>query len=65
MERLLELVSHEAICINDPLSKAIWLVVAPTNILILVVAAATLLAVLRPSKRAAWLAIILVIGGRT
>jgi uncharacterized SAM-binding protein YcdF (DUF218 family) len=52
-----------------PVSKAIWLVVAPTNVLILITAAATLWAVLRLSKCAAWLAVIgacaLVIGGFT
>jgi uncharacterized SAM-binding protein YcdF (DUF218 family) len=39
-----------------PISKAIWLVAAPTNALILITAAATLWAVLRVSKWAAWLA---------
>jgi len=52
-----------------PISKAIWLVVAPTNILMLIVAAATLLTVLRLSNCAAWLAFIgtcaLVVGGFT
>ena len=50
-------------------SKAIWLIIAPTNALILITAAATLWAVLRLSKRAAWLAAggacALVIGGFT
>ena len=50
-------------------SKAIWLVAAPTNALILVTAAATLWAVFWVSKRAAWLAAIgacaLVIGAFT
>jgi uncharacterized SAM-binding protein YcdF (DUF218 family) len=52
-----------------PISKAIWLVVAPTNALILITAAATLWAPLRKSRRAAWLAVIgswaLVIGAFT
>jgi uncharacterized SAM-binding protein YcdF (DUF218 family) len=52
-----------------PISKAIWLIVAPTNALILITAAATIWAVLRVSKWAAWLAVIsacaLVIGGFT
>jgi uncharacterized SAM-binding protein YcdF (DUF218 family) len=52
-----------------PVSKAIWLIVAPTNALILITAAATLWAVLRLSKCAAWLsaasACALVIGGFT
>jgi hypothetical protein len=52
-----------------PVSKAIWVVVAPTNVLILITAAATLWAVLRVSKWAAWLAVTgacaLVIGGFT
>jgi uncharacterized SAM-binding protein YcdF (DUF218 family) len=51
------------------ISKAIWLVVAPTNALILITAAATLWAVLRVSKWAAWLAAAgacaLLIGGFT
>ena len=50
-------------------SKAIWLIAAPTNALILIAAAASLLAVLRPSKCAGWLAavgaIVLLIGGFT
>jgi len=52
-----------------PISKAIWLVVAPTNIVILIVVAATFFAVLRLSKCTAWLAFIgacaLLIGGFT
>ena len=40
------------------ISKAIWPVVAPTNALILITAAATIWAVLRVSKWAAWLAVI-------
>jgi uncharacterized SAM-binding protein YcdF (DUF218 family) len=52
-----------------PISKAIWLVVAPTNVLILITAAATLWAALRVSKWAVWLAAAgacaLVIGGFT
>jgi uncharacterized SAM-binding protein YcdF (DUF218 family) len=51
------------------ISKAIWLVVAPTNALILITAAATIWAALRVSKWAAWLAIIgacaLGVGGLT
>jgi uncharacterized SAM-binding protein YcdF (DUF218 family) len=39
-----------------PVSKAIWLIVAPTNALILITAGASLCAALRLSKRAAWLA---------
>src|SRR6266516_341858 len=50
-------------------SKAIWLMAAPTNALILITAAAALWAVLRLSKWAAWLAVTgacaLVIGGFT
>jgi uncharacterized SAM-binding protein YcdF (DUF218 family) len=50
-------------------SKAIWLIAAPTNALILITAAASLLAVWRHSKCAAWLAAVgasvLVIGGFT
>src|SRR5262249_23000038 len=52
-----------------PISKAIWLAVAPTNALILITAAATIWAVPRVSKWAAWLAVIsacaLGIGGFT
>jgi uncharacterized SAM-binding protein YcdF (DUF218 family) len=52
-----------------PVSKAIWLIAAPTNALILITAAATLWAVLRSSKCAAWLAAggacALVLGGFT
>jgi len=52
-----------------PVSKAIWLIAAPTNALILITAAAALWAVLRQSKCAAWLAAAtacaLVIGGFT
>lgn len=52
-----------------PVSKAIWLIAAPTNALILITAAATLWAVLRLSKSAAWLAAAgacaLLIGGFT
>jgi uncharacterized SAM-binding protein YcdF (DUF218 family) len=52
-----------------PISKAIWLVAAPTNALILITAAATIWAALRVSKWAAWLAVIgawaLVIGSFT
>jgi hypothetical protein len=51
------------------ISKAISLVVAPTNALILITAAATVWAALRVSKRAAWLAVTgacaLVVGGFT
>jgi uncharacterized SAM-binding protein YcdF (DUF218 family) len=51
------------------ISKAIWLVVTPTNVLILITAAATVWAALRVSKRAAWLAVTgacaLVVGGFT
>jgi uncharacterized SAM-binding protein YcdF (DUF218 family) len=52
-----------------PISKAIWLVGAPSNILIFITAAATIWAALRASKLAAWLAVIgacaLAIGGFT
>jgi uncharacterized SAM-binding protein YcdF (DUF218 family) len=52
-----------------PISKAIWLVAAPSNALILITAAAAVWAALRVSKWAAWLAVIgawaLVIGGFT
>jgi len=52
-----------------PISKAIWPVVAPSNILLLIVAAATVFGALRLSKRATWVAFIgacaLVIGGFT
>jgi uncharacterized SAM-binding protein YcdF (DUF218 family) len=51
------------------ISKVIWLVVAPTNALILITAAVTIWAVLRVSKWAAWLAVIgacaLVVGAFT
>src|ERR1700720_899024 len=40
------------------ISKAIWPVIAPTNALILITAAAAIWAVLRASKWAAWLAVI-------
>jgi|SRR5262249_7299230 len=52
-----------------PFSKAIWLVAAPANALILLTAAATLWAALRLSKWTAWLAVTgacaLVVGGFT
>src|SRR5262249_32205813 len=52
-----------------PVSKAIWLIVAPTNALILITAAAALWAALRRSKWAAWMAAAgacaLLIGGFT
>ncbi len=52
-----------------PVSKAIWLVAAPSNALILITATATVWAALRVSKWAAWLAVIgacaLVVGGFT
>jgi uncharacterized SAM-binding protein YcdF (DUF218 family) len=52
-----------------PISKAIWLVGAPTNILISITAAATVWTALGASKWAAWLAVIgafaLAIGGFT
>ena len=52
-----------------PISKAIWLVAAPANALILLTAAATLWAALRLSKWTAWLAVTgacaLVVGGFT
>jgi hypothetical protein len=41
----------------DPVSKAIWLAVAPTNALIMVTAAAGVWAALGLSKYAAWLAV--------
>jgi uncharacterized SAM-binding protein YcdF (DUF218 family) len=50
-----------------PVSKAVWLVAAPTNALMLITAAASLWSVLGPSKCAAWLAVAgacgLIIGG--
>jgi uncharacterized SAM-binding protein YcdF (DUF218 family) len=39
------------------LSKALWLLIAPTNALILTTAVSAFWALLRPSKRAAWLAV--------
>jgi uncharacterized SAM-binding protein YcdF (DUF218 family) len=39
------------------LSKALWLLIAPTNALILITAVSAFWALLRPSKRAAWLAV--------
>jgi uncharacterized SAM-binding protein YcdF (DUF218 family) len=52
-----------------PISKAVWLLAAPSSALILITAAATVWAALRPSKWAAWLAAAgacsLLIGGFT
>src|SRR5262245_32577185 len=52
-----------------PISKAIWLVAAPANALILITAAATICAVLRLSQWTVWLAVTsacaLVVGGFT
>jgi len=51
------------------LSKALWLLIAPTNALILITAVSTFWAVIRTSKRAAWLAVFsacgLAVGGFT
>lgn len=51
------------------LSKALWLLIAPTNALILITVVSAFWALLRPSKRLAWLAVFgtvgLAIGGFT